>query len=121
MQVIPGQQQKNVSTRQYRIETSHGSLAVEESGQGEIPVLMIHGNSFCRGIFRHQMHSSLVRISVSSHSISRVTVNPAMRLIRSGPTRSPGLPTLPLSCSANSESPTRLSSAGRWAATSASR
>jgi hypothetical protein len=50
MQVIQDQPQENVSTRQYRIETSHGSLAVEESGQGKIPLIMIHGNSFCRGV-----------------------------------------------------------------------
>ena len=30
----------------YTIGTSHGSLAVEESGQGGIPVLLIYGNSF---------------------------------------------------------------------------
>jgi pimeloyl-ACP methyl ester carboxylesterase len=59
MQVIQGRQEKEIVTRAYRVETSHGSLAVEESGQGEIPLLMIHGNSFCRGVFRHQLQSSL--------------------------------------------------------------
>jgi pimeloyl-ACP methyl ester carboxylesterase len=59
MQVVHDQEEKNAPTRQYIVETSHGSLAVEESGQGEIPLLMIHGNSFCRGAFRHQLHSSL--------------------------------------------------------------
>ena len=59
MQVKQDQQEKVVITHQYRIETSHGSLAVEESGQGEIPLVMIHGNSYCRGVFRHQLHSSL--------------------------------------------------------------
>jgi pimeloyl-ACP methyl ester carboxylesterase len=59
MQVIQNQPQESVLTRQYRVETSHGSLAVEESGHGEIPLLMIHGNSYSRGVFRHQLHSSL--------------------------------------------------------------
>ena len=59
MQVIQDQQEKEVATRTYRIETSHGSLAVEESGQGEIPLLMIHGNSYSRGVFRHQLRSLL--------------------------------------------------------------
>ena len=59
MHVIQDQQEKVVITRQYTIETSHGSLAVEESGQGEIPLVMIHGNAYCRGVFRHQLHSSL--------------------------------------------------------------
>jgi len=48
-----------ISTRQHTIVTSHGSLAVEESGQGGIPVLLIHGNSFCRGFFRHQLQGPL--------------------------------------------------------------
>jgi pimeloyl-ACP methyl ester carboxylesterase len=59
MHVMQDEQAKNVVTRTYRVETSHGSLAVEESGQGEVPLLMIHGNSFCRGVFRHQLQSSL--------------------------------------------------------------
>ena len=49
----------NISTRQDTIVTSHGSLAVEESGQGGIPVLLIHGNSSCRGVFRHQLRGRL--------------------------------------------------------------
>jgi pimeloyl-ACP methyl ester carboxylesterase len=59
MQVVHDQQEKKVATREYRVETSHGSLEVEESGQGEIPLLMIHGNSFCHDVFRHQLQSSL--------------------------------------------------------------
>jgi len=59
MQVIHDHQEKVVITRTYRVETSHGSLAVEESGQGEVPLLMIHGNSYSRGVFRHQLRSSL--------------------------------------------------------------
>jgi pimeloyl-ACP methyl ester carboxylesterase len=59
MHVKQDQQWKVVITRQYTIETSHGSLAVEESRQGEMPLVMIHGNSYCRGVFRHQLHSSL--------------------------------------------------------------
>jgi pimeloyl-ACP methyl ester carboxylesterase len=49
----------SISTWQHTIVTSHGSLAVEESGQGGIPVLLIHGNSFCRGVFRHQLQGRL--------------------------------------------------------------
>ena len=41
------------------IATSHGLLAVEESGGGGLPLLLIHGNSFCRGVFRHQMQLAL--------------------------------------------------------------
>ena len=45
--------------RQQIIATSHGSLAVEESGRGGLPVLLIHGNSFCRHVFRNQMQGQL--------------------------------------------------------------
>ena len=49
----------NILTQQRTIETSHGSIAVEEVGQGSIPVLLIHGNSTCRGVFRHQLEGRL--------------------------------------------------------------
>lgn len=51
----------SISTRQHMVVTSHGSLAVEESGQGGIPVLLIHGNSFCRGVFRNQMQGQIAK------------------------------------------------------------
>ena len=51
----------SISTRQHTIVTSHGSLAVEESSQGDIPVLLIHGNSSCRGVFRHQLQGRLAQ------------------------------------------------------------
>ncbi len=50
----------------YTIGTSHGSLAVEESGQGGIPVLLIYGNSSCRGVFRHQLQGRLAELKFSS-------------------------------------------------------
>jgi pimeloyl-ACP methyl ester carboxylesterase len=59
MHVMQDERAKNVVTRTYRVETSHGSLAVEESGHSEIPLVMIHGNSYSRGVFVHQLHSTL--------------------------------------------------------------
>jgi pimeloyl-ACP methyl ester carboxylesterase len=50
-----------VLIQQRRIDTSHGTIAVEERGEGEVPVLLIHGNSSCRGVFRRQLDSSLTR------------------------------------------------------------
>ena len=47
------------SNWQHTLLTSHGSLAVEESGQNGLPVLLIHGNSSCRGVFRHQLQGQL--------------------------------------------------------------
>jgi pimeloyl-ACP methyl ester carboxylesterase len=49
----------SVLIQQHRIDTSHGTIAVEERGEGEIPVLLIHGNSSCRGVFRRQLDSTL--------------------------------------------------------------
>jgi pimeloyl-ACP methyl ester carboxylesterase len=51
----------NVSTRQYTIATSHGSLAVEESGQTSMPVLLIHGTSSCHSAFYHQLPGELAQ------------------------------------------------------------
>lgn len=51
----------SISTRQQMVATSHGALAVEETGRGAIPVLLIHGNSSCRGVFRKQMRGSITK------------------------------------------------------------
>jgi hypothetical protein len=40
----------SISTRQHTIVTSHGSLAVEESGQGSLPVLLIHSRRVDQGL-----------------------------------------------------------------------
>jgi len=45
------------ATKQYIVGTSHGAIAVEERGAAGIPLLLIHGNSSCRGVFRHQLHA----------------------------------------------------------------
>jgi pimeloyl-ACP methyl ester carboxylesterase len=48
-------------SRQYTLATSHGAIAVEEAGRGDLPTLLIHGNSSCRGVFRHQMEGALAK------------------------------------------------------------
>ena len=48
-----------IETRQQTLSTSHGLLMVEESGHGQFPVLLIHGNSCCRSVFRHQLQGPL--------------------------------------------------------------
>jgi pimeloyl-ACP methyl ester carboxylesterase len=48
-------------SRQYTLATSHGSIAVEETGHGGLPTLLIHGNSSCRGVFRNQMEGPLAK------------------------------------------------------------
>ena len=105
MQVIQSRREKDLVTRAYRVETSHGSLAVEESGQGEMPLLMIHGNSFCRGVFRYQLRSSLtanrrlIAFDLPGCGQSSNVPDPERTYTRYG------LSTLSLSCSRNSEFP----------------
>ena len=78
------------SARQRMIATSHGSLAVEESGEGGIPVLLIHGNSFCRGVFRNQMQGQiaknhrLISFDLPGHGQSSNAVDPTRTYTRSG-------------------------------------
>jgi hypothetical protein len=40
-----------IETRNHTLNTSHGLLAEEESGQGKLPLLLMHGNSSCCGVF----------------------------------------------------------------------
>jgi len=57
----------SIQPRQHTVTTSHGALFVEECGSGGTPVVFIHGNSFCREVFRHQMHG---RLAANYHLIS---------------------------------------------------
>jgi pimeloyl-ACP methyl ester carboxylesterase len=49
------------TSRQYTLATSHGSIEVEETGHGDLPTLLIHANSSCRGVFRNQMMGPLAK------------------------------------------------------------
>ena len=49
------------ASKQYTLATSHGAIAVEEAGQGDVPVLLIHGNSSCRSVFRQQLAGPLAQ------------------------------------------------------------
>jgi pimeloyl-ACP methyl ester carboxylesterase len=79
-----------LSTRQHIVVTSHGSLAVEESGQGSMPVLLIHGNSTCRGVFRHQLQGrlseshSLIAFDLPGHGQSSNAPDPMRSYTLSG-------------------------------------
>ena len=78
------------SIRQYMIPTSHGSLAVEESGQYGLPVLLIHGNSFSRGVFRNQMYGQvaknrrLISFDLPGHGQSSNAIDPDRSYTRRG-------------------------------------
>lgn len=43
----------------HRIETSHATIAVSDTGGSDPVVLMIHGNSSCRGVFRNQLEGAI--------------------------------------------------------------
>jgi pimeloyl-ACP methyl ester carboxylesterase len=80
----------SIATQQQMIATSHGSLAVEASGQGGIPVLLIHGNPFCRGVFRNQMQGQIAKnhrfiaFDLPGHGQSVDAVDPRRSYTRPG-------------------------------------
>ena len=80
----------NIPAKQYVVETSHCTLAVEETGGGNLPLLLIHGNSSCRGVFRHQMRSRLaerhrlIAFDLPGHGESRDAVDPVRTYTRPG-------------------------------------
>lgn len=48
-----------ISCATHRINTSHGSMAVEDNGRGGTPLVSIHGNSSSRAVFIRQACSRL--------------------------------------------------------------
>ena len=80
----------SILIKQRSIDTSHGSLAVEEVGQGGIPVLLIHGNSTCRDVFRHQLEGRLaenhhfIAFDLPGHGESSNAPDPMRTYTRSG-------------------------------------
>jgi pimeloyl-ACP methyl ester carboxylesterase len=45
----------------YQLSTSNGLIVVDEAGRGDPPVLLIHGNSLSREVFRKQLGGALSR------------------------------------------------------------
>ena len=70
--------------RQRILETAHGRIAVAEAGEGGLPLLLIHGNSSCREVFRHQMRGRIaqgrrvVAFDLPGHGASSDAPDPAM-------------------------------------------
>jgi pimeloyl-ACP methyl ester carboxylesterase len=44
----------------FTVSTSHGKIAVSSIGTGSPAILLIHGNSFCRKIFRHVLNDDIL-------------------------------------------------------------
>jgi pimeloyl-ACP methyl ester carboxylesterase len=76
--------------RHHDLVTSHGTVAVEEVGKRGLPVLMIHGNSSCRGVFRHQLlgplaeRHRLIALDLPGHGQSEDAPDPMRSYTRSG-------------------------------------
>lgn len=47
------------AARHHMLVTTHGRIAVEERGRGDLPIFFIHGNSTCRSVFRKQFEGDL--------------------------------------------------------------
>lgn len=66
----------------YVLQTSHATIAVSESGGSGPPVLLIHGNSSCKEVFRNQMDGAigrrhrLIAIDLPGHGKSSDARNP---------------------------------------------
>ena len=75
---------------QYVVPTSHGALAVEDVGHGRLPIVLIHGNSFSRDVFRHQLtgriaeNHRLIAFDLPGHGQSSDAPNPARTYTRPG-------------------------------------
>ncbi len=71
-----------MSVTSYVLPTSHAAIAVTESGGSGPPVLLIHGNSSCKEIFRNQLEGPIGRrwrviaIDLPGHGRSANARNP---------------------------------------------
>lgn len=76
--------------QQTRVSTSHGQIAVETAGTKGPVVLLIHGNSSCRAVFRKQMQSAitgrarLIAFDLPGHGESSDAPDPERTYTRSG-------------------------------------
>ncbi|WP_198680226.1 alpha/beta fold hydrolase [Cupriavidus agavae] len=72
------------------LQTSHGQIAMEETGHGTLPVLLIHGNSSSRAVFAHQLHGALaepyrfIAFDLPGHGDSSNATAPARTYTRPG-------------------------------------
>jgi pimeloyl-ACP methyl ester carboxylesterase len=48
-----------MSTTNRKIQTGHADIAVSETSGGGLPIVLLHGNSSCKEVFRHQLESAL--------------------------------------------------------------
>ncbi|WP_321839219.1 alpha/beta fold hydrolase [Paraburkholderia bannensis] len=76
--------------RRTTVTTSHGSIAIQESGEGATTALFIHGNSSCGDVFQHQLRGHLARdhrliaLDLPGHGQSDNAPDPSRTYSRSG-------------------------------------
>ncbi len=72
------------------IETSHGRIAVLESGGAHLPLVLLHGNSMCKEVFLPQLESSLgdvyrlIAMDLPGHGASANARDPQKTYLLSG-------------------------------------
>lgn len=65
------------------IKTSHADIAVSETSGDGLPVLLLHGNSSCKEVFRHQLNGAIgdayrvVAMDLPGHGASSDAFDPA--------------------------------------------
>lgn len=73
-----------------KVATSHGAMAVEDTGGDGMPLVLVHGNSSCRDVFRKQMSSMLaetqrmIAVDLPGHGQSENAADPARSYTRPG-------------------------------------
>lgn len=77
-------------TNLHRLSTSHGMIVVEEAGRGDLPILLIHGNSLSREVFGKQLGGALSRkyrllaLDLPGHGDSSDTLDASRTYTRPG-------------------------------------
>lgn len=71
-----------MTAKKYRLQTSHGELALRESAGTGMPVMMIHGNSSMGEVFRNQFDGAigakyrLIAVDLPGHGESADAIDP---------------------------------------------
>lgn len=75
---------------EHKIETSHCKIAVEKSTGSGAPILLIHGNSSCKEVFKNQMQGAIgstcecIAMDLPGHGNSSNAKNPELTYTMSG-------------------------------------
>jgi len=72
------------------LNTSHGTIALEKSTGTSMPLLLIHGNSSCKEVFKHQLRGDIgstyqcIAMDLPGHGKSGNAINPEQTYTMSG-------------------------------------